>query len=227
MRCSTPDLLDRADHQGHSVAQHRDDLRRERLPGGQSSTPETCQEHHGQPFQHVEPDLNVPVLALQIADSQAADGAVVPFLPDIQPPHQQRTAGGEREQGKGVGEIADKVRNARGENDDGREIPYGGRSLPPVEERARMTAKKVHVYRRSTSMVLSRTNTMGRSISRAEMLFRQEEMRKHHGAEQDQAEPLFPLGELGDPDGQQCCMMPVPALRLLNSSMTMRITSTS
>ena len=95
-----------------------------------------------------------------------------------------------------------------------------------MEERARMTAKKVHVYRRSTSMVLSRTNTMGRSISRAEMLFRQEEMRNIMAPNRIRQSRFFPWENWAIRMASSC-MMPVPALRLLNSSMTMRITSTS
>lgn len=197
-----PDLLQGTDHHGRCVAQHRDDLRGKYILRDEAPRQEHGEEHRSQPFQHIEPDLNVPVLALQVADGKGTDGAVVPPLPDVQPPYQQQRGGGEREQGKGVGEIADKVRNARGENDNGREIPHGGgcsagggEGEDDGEEGAHIPA--VHLDGLEQDEYDGQDHHHGGDVVQAGG------DEEHHGAEQDQAEPLFPSGELGDPDGQQ------------------------
>lgn len=101
-----------------------------------------------------------------------------------------------------MGEIADKVRSARGENKNGREIPHGGGGPAGVgegqddgEEGAHIPA--VHLDGLEQDKHDGQDHHHGGDVVQAGG------DEKHHGAEQHQAEPLFPLGELGDPDGQK------------------------
>ena len=75
-------------------------------------------------------------------------------------------------------------------------------------------------------MGLSRTNTMGRIIITAVMLFRQEEMRNIMAPNSIRQSRFFPWENWAIRMARSC-MMPVPAIRLVNSSMAMRMTSTS
>ena len=101
-----------------------------------------------------------------------------------------------------------------------------GDAAPPVLLRARIAAKNVHTYFLSTSRVLRSTNTIGRIIMTAVMLFKHELIRNIIPPNIMRHRRFLPL-DISAILIAKSCIMPVSAIKLVNNSMTIRMARTS